>query len=91
MQDLGERAVISRTRASRVVDELVAAGYVRRELDPADKRSSFATMTDEGRRAFRRAVPQYLSAIRRHFSDRLSPEELRIMRRALQSVLDLSP
>jgi len=57
MQDLGRRAVISRTRASRVVDELVAAGYVSREPNPDDKRSSFATMTEDGRKVFRRAAP----------------------------------
>lgn len=87
MQELGERAVISRTRASRVVDELVAAGYVRREPNPEDKRSSFAAMTDDGRRAFRRAAPRYLDAIRRQFSGRLAPDQLRAVREALTTVI----
>lgn len=87
MQDLGERAVISRTRVSRVVDELVVAGYVRREPNPDDKRSSFAALTDDGRRVFRRAAPRYLDAVRRQFSARLSPEQLRVMSKALEAVI----
>jgi len=88
MQDLGERAVISRTRVSRVVDELVTAGYVCREPNPDDRRSSFATLTDHGRRVFRRAAPRYLDAVRRHFAARIPPEQLRVVRAALDAVLD---
>jgi len=88
MQELGQRAVISRTRVSRVVDELVAAGYVSREPNPDDRRSSFAHLTDEGRRVFRRAAPRYLAAVRSHFAGRLSPEQLRAVREALGTIVD---
>jgi len=88
MQDLGQRAVISRTRVSRVVDELEAAGHVSREPNPDDGRSSFATLTDEGRRVFRRAVPRYLEAVRRHFAAHLTPDQLGVVRRALETVID---
>lgn len=90
MHELGQRAVISRTRASRVVDELETAGYVRREANPDDKRSSFAAMTDDGRRAFRRAAPRYLDAVRRQFSGRLTPEQIRVVRVALRTVTERS-
>src|SRR5690242_11501191 len=40
MSQLGERAVLSRSRVSRVVDDLVAAGLVRREAHPEDARSA---------------------------------------------------
>jgi DNA-binding MarR family transcriptional regulator len=42
MQELGERAVLSRSRISRIVDELARAGLVTREPDPADRRGSWA-------------------------------------------------
>jgi len=90
MQDLGERAVISRTRVSRVVDELVGAGYVRRQANPDDRRSSFATLTDDGRRIFRRAAPRYLAAVRRQFSARLSPAQVRVIRESLEAILEPS-
>ena len=40
MQDLAARVVLSRSRVSRVVDEMVRAGLVRREPDPSDGRAS---------------------------------------------------
>src|SRR5689334_14800222 len=55
MSRLGERVVLSRTRASRVVDELAAAGLVTREANPEDARSSFAVLTRAGMTEFRRA------------------------------------
>lgn len=86
MYDLGEAVVLSRTRVSRVVDELVAAGFVCREPNPDDRRSSFAVLTDTGRRAFRRAAPVYLRAIGRWFSSRIPPDQLPVVRDALERV-----
>jgi len=48
MGELGKRAVVSRTRAVRVVDELVAAGLVAREPNPDDRRSAYAVLTPSG-------------------------------------------
>ena len=45
MSELGQRAVLSRTRVSRVVDELAEAGLAERQPDEADGRSSFAALT----------------------------------------------
>ena len=91
MQELGERAVLSRTRVSRVVDELVDAGLVCREPDSEDRRSSFAVLTGKGRGAFRRAAPTYLKAIDEHFGRHLSDGEADTMRAALRRVLDKHP
>jgi DNA-binding MarR family transcriptional regulator len=65
MTELGERTVLSRTRVSRVVGELAAAGLAERQPDAADGRSSFAALTPAGRTALRRAWPVYQNAIRR--------------------------
>src|SRR5499427_6023131 len=72
MSELGERAVLSRTRVSRVVGELAAAGLAERQPDEADGRSSFAALTPAGRSALRRAWPVYRQAIRRHIGARLT-------------------
>ena len=45
MSELGERVVLSRSRVSRVVDELDAAGLVQREPHPQDRRSAYAVLT----------------------------------------------
>jgi DNA-binding MarR family transcriptional regulator len=77
MSELGERAVLSRTRVSRVVDELAAAGLAQREPDPADGRSSFAVLTPAGRNALRRAWPVYRDAIRRRLGAHLTAQQCR--------------
>src|SRR5215470_17590400 len=75
--ELGQRAVLSRTRVSRVVDELAAAGLAERQPDQADGRSSFAVLTQAGRNALRRAWPVYRQAIRRHLGACLTAEHRR--------------
>src|SRR5690349_24179115 len=42
MSELGQRVVLSRTRVSRIVDELTAAGLAERQPAPAHRRSSCA-------------------------------------------------
>ncbi|GAA4677415.1 MarR family transcriptional regulator [Pseudonocardia yuanmonensis] len=87
MQELGERAVVSRSRVSRIVDELVRAGLVVREQDPADRRGSWAVLTPAGRERLRAAAPGYLDGIGRHFADHLTPEERDAITAGLQRVL----
>jgi DNA-binding MarR family transcriptional regulator len=77
MSELGQRAVLSRTRVSRVVDELAAAGLAERQPDLADGRSSFAVLTPAGRNALRRAWPVYREAIRRHLGANLTAQQCR--------------
>ena len=77
MSELGQRAVLSRTRVSRVVDELAAAGLAERQPDQADGRSSFASLTPHGRDALRRAWPVYRDAIRRRLGAHLTAQQCR--------------
>ena len=87
MSELGHRAVLSRTRVSRVVDELAAAGLAERQPDQADGRSSFAVLTGQGRDALRRAWPVYREAIRRHLTARLSANQCRELATLLDQVI----
>jgi DNA-binding MarR family transcriptional regulator len=75
MSELGERVVLSRSRVSRVVDELAAAGLAGRQPDVADGRSSFAVLTPRGKDALRRAWPVYREAIHRHLAARLTAQQ----------------
>ncbi len=86
MQELAARVVLSRTRVSRLVDELVRAGLVCRAPDPDDGRAAFAVLTDAGRDRLRAAAPAYLEGIREHFARHLDPGELRTVRDALDKV-----
>jgi DNA-binding MarR family transcriptional regulator len=88
MQALSDRVTLSRSRVSRVVDEMVRAGLVRREPDPADGRASFAVITDAGRDALRAAAPVYLAGVEEHFLRLLTPAERTTLERALNRVLE---
>jgi DNA-binding MarR family transcriptional regulator len=88
MGELAERVVLSRTRVSRIVDELVAAGLACREDNPSDRRSAFAVMTADGLARYRSAAPVYVAGIEREFAARLTDDELRTVARALRTVID---
>ena len=88
MQDLGDAVVLSRTRVSRVVDELVGEGLVVRVPNPEDRRSAHATITREGRARLRRVAPVYLEAIRRHFVAALDPGHVAVIEEAMSAVVE---
>jgi DNA-binding MarR family transcriptional regulator len=87
MGELGAVAVVSRSRVSRVVDQLAGAGLVTREANPDDGRSAYATLTEAGRARLRAAAPVYLGGIERHFTSRMSADEARGVATALEKVL----
>jgi DNA-binding MarR family transcriptional regulator len=89
MQELSDRVVLSRTRVSRLVDEMAARGLVVREPDPSDRRATYAVITAEGRRRQRQVAPTYLAAIAEHFSRHLTAPQLRSLRDNLRRLLDV--
>jgi DNA-binding MarR family transcriptional regulator len=90
MSELGQRVVLSRTRVSRIMDELAAAGLAERQPDQADGRSSFAVLTAAGRDALRRAWPVYREAIRRHLAAGLTLPQCRELAALLDQVIKAS-
>jgi len=90
MGELGERVVLSRTRVSRIVDELVRAGLVIREGNPADGRSAFAALSADGLARYRAAAAAYIAGIEREFAATLRDEELKSVADALRKIIDWS-
>ncbi len=86
MGRLGEAVVVSRTRVTRVVDDLVSAGLVERQTHPDDRRSTVVAITAEGGRRFRRAAPVYVRSIEQHFTRHLGADAATVAR-ALERVL----
>jgi DNA-binding MarR family transcriptional regulator len=68
VNELAREVVLSPTAMSRFVDRVEAAGYVRREPDPADRRALQVAITDEGVALLRRMWPVYEQGIERHFA-----------------------
>ena len=79
VKELADAVVLSPTAMSRFVDRVEAAGYVRREADPADRRALQITLTDEGVELLRRMWPVYARGIERHFAAHLGDGSLREM------------
>src|SRR5690242_5798717 len=68
LHELAQAVVLSRSGLTRLVDRLEAAGLLRREPDPTDRRGAFAVLTDEGYAALRQTWPAYARGIQEHFA-----------------------
>lgn len=88
MQDLAMKAVLSRTRVSRIVTELEAAGLVERIADAGDGRATLAHITTDGRRALKLAAPVYLGGIEEHFTRHLTRAQQHAIVDGLQHVIE---
>lgn len=88
MQDLAARAVLSRTRVSRIVGELEREGFVERVRDTSDGRATLAGLTDRGRSELKRAAPLYRAGVEQHFNCHLTSSERRAIETSLQRVID---
>jgi len=80
MTDLADATAQSRSRLSHQITRMEAAGLVRRDSCPGDKRGLFAVLTETGMATIERIAPNHVDSVRRHFIDRLTPEQLDTLR-----------
>lgn len=73
MQELEARSLFTRSGLTRLVDRIEAAGLVRREPVPGDRRGVRVLLTPEGRRRHDQAFEDHLRVIEREFGRRLTP------------------
>ena len=86
MTDLAQRAMLSPSSLTRVVDRLVERRLVARDRSSADNRVVHASLTDAGRKRVRAAARTHLRGIREHFTSLLTDEQLRHVAASLQVV-----
>ncbi|MGK3208409.1 MarR family winged helix-turn-helix transcriptional regulator [Amycolatopsis sp. MEPSY49] len=79
MKELADALVHSTSGLTRVVDGLERAGYARREVDPANRRSTLVVLTDVGLAALEAAWPTHVRGVKRYFADQVSPEQARVL------------
>ena len=60
---------------TKLADRMVAAGLIRREPCPGDRRSHLAALTPEGCRVLDRALAVHLPGLQRHLIDNLDSEQ----------------
>ena len=87
MGELAEAAALSRSRTSRVVDDLVRRSLVSRRKCEQDGRSSLAAVTPEGAAVLAAAYPGHLARVRSLVLDHITKNEVRTMTQALTRVL----
>ena len=95
MADIADRVLLSRSGLTRLVDRLVALGYVVRNACADDGRGSYAELTPAGLAKLDAARRTHLAGVREYFLERLSDEDQRALGaawdRVLYSTLGLPP
>lgn len=69
----------STSRLSHHLTRMQQRGLVIREDVDGDGRGCDIVLTDEGLRAIEAAAPDHVASVRRHFIDRLTPEQIRVL------------
>ena len=75
MSALAESTMLTRSGITRLVDGLVAGGFIERVSCPSDARVSYAQLTDDGLTKLRNAGCTHVRSIDRLFLAHFSPEE----------------
>ena len=86
MTDLADATAQSRSRLSHQITRMEAAGLVRRDTCPGDKRGLFAVLTDTGMATIERVAPNHVDSVRRHFISLLTAEQLAALREGYAAV-----
>ena len=84
--ELANRAYLSGSRTTRLVDELIADRLVTKERNAADGRGFDVTLTDHGLAALRGAYPVHLRSVRARVLDHVDPGTLPGFARAVSAI-----
>lgn len=76
----------SRSRLSRHASRMEARGLIERAPDPADGRGCLLVLTTHGLEVLEDAAPAHVASVRRHFIDRLDPDDLAALERIAHKV-----
>jgi DNA-binding MarR family transcriptional regulator len=88
MNQLAERVLLSRSGVTRLVDRLVADGFVARTQCTTDARGAEAVITASGVERLRAATVTHLRGVTQYFLQPLSAGELGTLGQSLGTVVD---
>jgi MarR family 2-MHQ and catechol resistance regulon transcriptional repressor len=88
LTELANQVRLSTSGLSRLVDRVEAAGLVRREACPSDRRGAFAVLTEEGEAALAAALPTHLESLERNVVAPLGPDDLETLEGLLRRLRD---
>jgi DNA-binding MarR family transcriptional regulator len=87
MADLAERALLSRSGMTRLVDRLERQGLLARDTCASDARGCFAVLTDAGEALLAKARPTHLEGVREKFLAHLQPDDYDRLTRLWETLL----
>ncbi|WP_433609733.1 MarR family winged helix-turn-helix transcriptional regulator [Dactylosporangium sp. CA-139114] len=88
LSEMAERMLWSKSRLSHHVTRMQQRGLVTREECPSDGRGAFIVLTDAGMATLRAAAPGHVAAVREHFIDLLTEEQIRVLGEAADAVVE---
>jgi DNA-binding MarR family transcriptional regulator len=88
MTELANRAYLSGSRTTRLVDELIADGLVAKERNAADGRGFDVTLTEGGLAALQRAYPVHLRSVRARVLDHVDRSTLPCFAEAMSAIAE---
>ncbi|HEX5684532.1 MAG TPA: MarR family winged helix-turn-helix transcriptional regulator [Ideonella sp.] len=86
LRDVADRLGISSPGALKVVDDMVAKGYVERRDDPSDRRVKLLLLTSRGQRAVEEAR-RFHAMFERGLAERLGARQVAAARAVLEQVV----
>lgn len=87
LSELAEKALLSRSNLTHLVDRLEKAGLLSRERCPSDRRGTYAVLTEAGLVMQQKMWAVYSEGIAEFFGCHLDDAELQVIQRVLKRML----
>jgi DNA-binding MarR family transcriptional regulator len=88
LSEMADRMLWSKSRLSHHVTRMQQRGLVTRQECPSDGRGAFIVLTDRGMETLRAAAPGHVAAVRAHFIDLMTDEQVRVLGEVTETVLE---
>jgi DNA-binding MarR family transcriptional regulator len=86
MSRLASRVLLSKSGVTRLVDRLVADGFVERTQCSSDARGAEAAITTAGLARLRAAAPTHLRGVEAYFISAVGPSDLAVLERSMDAI-----
>jgi DNA-binding MarR family transcriptional regulator len=90
MSQIASRVLLSKSGVTRLVDRLVADGFVERSQCSSDARGAEAGLTPAGLERLRAAATTHLRGIERYFLSAVEGDDLAVLGRMMESISQLA-
>jgi DNA-binding MarR family transcriptional regulator len=88
MTELANRAYLSGSRTTRLVDELIADGLLTKERNASDARGFDVALSDAGLAALQQAYTGHLRSVRSRVMDHIDPSALSCFAKAVTGIAE---